>query len=326
MHRTALSRPQRRTRRSRHLWPRTLENRLPRHRTARSRPHRRSGRWARLNRLRRRRLVNWTRPSLRNDHPRWRSRRGRRLCWRSCYWLRRRSTRSRRWWCNRRSCLHGRIRHWLRRWCCRTNRRRRCCGTCRSGCRRWSRRPGRRCNRRCRRPNNRSRWPRGLRCDETRRWRRRCCRFRRRRRRRRHAGRGRGGSWLGFNWGRARNWRTWRSRRRSGCCCLLLLRDQLQHVAWLGDVRQVDLCLDFVGFAPSAGRARRRTRLGGFAEVGSHFLRLVVLKRAGVRLLFGNPNFGENIKDGLALDFQFSGQIVNSNLTHLPFLCSAPAP
>jgi hypothetical protein len=106
----------------------------------------------------------------------------------------------------------------------------------------------------------------------------------------------------------------------------LFLCDQLQHIARLGDVRQVDLRLDFVGLTAGTRASRRRIRFGGGVKVSTHFFRLVVLKRTGVRLLLGNANFGENIKDGLALDFQFPGQIVDSNLAHLPFLCPAPAP
>ena len=60
--------------------------------------------------------------------------------------------------------------------------------------------------------------------------------------------------------------------------------------------------------------------------MGAHSLRLMVLKRTGVRFLLSDSNFQENIKNGLALDFKLSGQIVDSNLTHPPFLCPAPAP
>jgi len=91
-------------------------------------------------------------------------------------------------------------------------------------------------------------------------------------------------------------------------------------------VGEIDLGLDFFGLTAETRTARRRARFSGVAEMGPHFLRFVVLKRTGVRFLLGDSNFGENIKDGLALDFQFPGQIVDSNLTHPPFLCPAPAP
>jgi urocanate hydratase len=57
-----------------------------------------------------------------------------------------------------------------------------------------------------------------------------------------------------------------------------------------------------------------------------HLLRLVFFQRTGVRLLFGDSNFRQNIEDGLAFDFQFPGQVVDSNLTHPPLLCPATFP
>jgi len=44
----------------------------------------------------------------------------------------------------------------------------------------------------------------------------------------------------------------------------------------------------------------------------------MVLNRTGVSLLLGNAHLNEHIEDGFALDFQFSGQIVDSNLAHPP--------
>jgi hypothetical protein len=54
----------------------------------------------------------------------------------------------------------------------------------------------------------------------------------------------------------------------------------------------------------------------------SYFFRLVFLERTRMRLLLRNPDFGKHIENGLALDFQFSRQIINSNLTH-PLLDSS---
>lgn len=42
----------------------------------------------------------------------------------------------------------------------------------------------------------------------------------------------------------------------------------------------------------------------------------VSLERTGMGLLFGNADFGQYIQNGLALNFQFSCEIVDSNLTH----------
>jgi len=52
----------------------------------------------------------------------------------------------------------------------------------------------------------------------------------------------------------------------------------------------------------------------------SHFLRLVVLDRTGMGFLFGHSNQRERVENGLTLNFQFSGEIVDSNLTHPAFL------
>jgi hypothetical protein len=99
----------------------------------------------------------------------------------------------------------------------------------------------------------------------------------------------------------------------------------LQYISRLGDVREVDLCLDFIGIAAGTPRARRRGLcLGSSAEVGPHFFRFVLLNRTGVRLFLSDANFEQDIKNRLALDFQLPGQIVYSNLTHPPFPCPAP--
>jgi hypothetical protein len=61
-------------------------------------------------------------------------------------------------------------------------------------------------------------------------------------------------------------------------------------------------------------------------EVSPHLFCFVFFDRTGVRLLFSDANFDQDIKNRLALDFQFPGQIVDSNLTHPPFLGPATAP
>ena len=49
----------------------------------------------------------------------------------------------------------------------------------------------------------------------------------------------------------------------------------------------------------------------------------VLFDGAGVRLFLGDTHQREHVEDRLALDFQFPGQIVNSNLTHPPSIPSA---
>jgi len=103
-----------------------------------------------------------------------------------------------------------------------------------------------------------------------------------------------------------------------------LLVDQLQHIAWLGDVRQVDLGLDFVGLgARCAGGLRRTLRFGSSAKMRAHLLRFMILNGTGVGFLFGDAHHRQYIENRLAFDFQLPGQIVNSNLAHPPSLVSS---
>ncbi len=55
----------------------------------------------------------------------------------------------------------------------------------------------------------------------------------------------------------------------------------------------------------------------------SHQVRFMVFQRAGVGFFLGDAYRGQNVKNFPALDFQLTGQIVNSNLTHplsFPFI------
>ena len=87
-------------------------------------------------------------------------------------------------------------------------------------------------------------------------------------------------------------------------------------------MRQVNLGLDF--FRASMGTTRRfgRTLPIGALKVSTNFFGLVLFERTGMGLLLGDANFGQRIEDRLAFDFQLSGQIIDSNLTHPP-LCSS---
>ena len=91
-------------------------------------------------------------------------------------------------------------------------------------------------------------------------------------------------------------------------------------------MRQVNLGLDFVCVAPGPRLRWSRLRLGRGSEMRPHLLCFVLFDRTGVRLLLGDSDFDQDVKNRLALDFQFPGQIVDSNLTHPPFLGPAAAP
>ncbi len=255
-------------------------------------------------------LIHRTRSSLRNNHARCRRRRRR---WPRCDRRRRRCTRRNR----RRSsdCYRGRLTDRLRRNGRRSDRaNRRRTRPCRSG----------RCG------NSRSRW------NWWRDWagRNRCCGWRNRRSRRgrsNHRRRDRCGtahrsrrSCHKFLW--SWRWRRshYRSRRDWGSHCFFFLGDRAQHVPGTGNVRQIDFGFDFFFAAAGAGtgfaRLRRAFRR---ADIHSNLFRFVLFQRTGVRLLFSHSDQRKRIKNRLTLDFQLSGKIVNSNLTHPAFRFSA---
>jgi len=90
-------------------------------------------------------------------------------------------------------------------------------------------------------------------------------------------------------------------------------------------MRQVDLGFDLFTRRPAGTpRLGRSVRFAsGSTKVRTHFLRFVVLQGTGMCLLLRHPDFGKDVENRLALDFQFSGQIVDSNLAHPPPVSSA---
>ncbi len=268
MHRTTLTRAQRTrgTSAGNHR-TRALKNGLPWNWTSRRGPHRPGCGSAGLchgsNRTRRRSLIHRTRASLRNNHARrrrrnWHSRTGRSYwslrCGRSCGGRRCRSRRR-----NHSDC-------WRRHRTRRSHKRRRCGGYC------WSRRRGHgssgllhhgsdnfRPRRRRGRFRRWNRWRHGRR--------RRSCHWRRRH-----------NHWSG---GHGRRCGTSGRRNR-----FLLLGNGFQYISRPGDVRQVNLGLDFFFAAQRARRPGRQSlRFGRAADVGPHLLCFVLLERTGMGLL-----------------------------------------
>ena len=208
-------------------------------------------------RTRRRSFVHGTRTGLRNDHAR-------------CRRLRRPRRSGRR---SRTRCSRCNLRN------CRSTHRRRSgrCNDRRRGRSSRSRRSGHGCGwRNCgllgyRRSNG----------ARSRRRNRRGGRSGRRHRRRGwpHRRRGRNG-WL------RRYWRRDRTRRGRNRRSFLLLGDCPQHISGAGDMRQIDLGLDFFFAAQWARSARcRRLRFGRAADVGSHLFGFMVLDGTGMGLL-----------------------------------------
>jgi len=86
-------------------------------------------------------------------------------------------------------------------------------------------------------------------------------------------------------------------------------------------VRQINFSLDFF-FAVKPARTRFAGRGRTFrrgADIHTYFLGFVLFQRTGVRLFLGHSDQRKRIEYGFALDFQLSGKIVNSNLTHPAF-------
>lgn len=96
-----------------------------------------------------------------------------------------------------------------------------------------------------------------------------------------------------------------------------MLSDRAENIAGAGDMRQVDLGLDFFTGRPRRARSLAcAVRFACASKVRTHFLGLVLFQGAGMRLLLRHTDFGEDVENRLALDLQFSRQIVNSNLAH----------
>jgi hypothetical protein len=87
-------------------------------------------------------------------------------------------------------------------------------------------------------------------------------------------------------------------------------------------VRQIDLGLDGIRFR-AGRRGFRGSMLSVTTKMTAHALRFIKLKRTRVGLLLRDAHFGKDVKNLLALDFQFPGQIVDSNLTHPPSVSSS---
>jgi hypothetical protein len=89
-------------------------------------------------------------------------------------------------------------------------------------------------------------------------------------------------------------------------------------------MRQIDFGFDFIFAATRArgGTACCRTFTSG-AKVCAYLLRFMFFQRTGMRLFLGYADERQRIENGFALDFQLSGKIVDSNLTHPAFRFSA---
>jgi hypothetical protein len=103
----------------------------------------------------------------------------------------------------------------------------------------------------------------------------------------------------------------------------LLLANGIQNVARPGNIREVDLGLNFIAVNTAGTRVLGRgLRFALDAQVGAQLLRFVLFHGTGVRLLLSNAYFRKCVENRFAFDFQLPGQIVNSNLAHSAFFSS----
>jgi hypothetical protein len=94
-----------------------------------------------------------------------------------------------------------------------------------------------------------------------------------------------------------------------------LLRDGAQHVARTRNMREVDLGLDFVfDVGGGAGCPGSRPGLGMGPKTFPHQFGFVLFQGAGMRLFLRDTDFRQYVKNGLTLDLQLTGQIIDSNL------------
>jgi hypothetical protein len=87
---------------------------------------------------------------------------------------------------------------------------------------------------------------------------------------------------------------------------LLLLRKELQHISGLGNVRQINLGPDLIGFAGRTG-GPARNRLGRGLKMGPNFFRFEVLERTGMGFFLSDAHFRQHVENGFAFDFQLPG-------------------
>jgi hypothetical protein len=91
---------------------------------------------------------------------------------------------------------------------------------------------------------------------------------------------------------------------------LLALKDGLQGVPGLGHVREVEGRLGVSGRSGGCGRT------GAASQIAAHLFGFVLLDGARVRLLLGDADRCQSIKNGLTLDLQFPCKIVDANFAH----------
>jgi hypothetical protein len=102
-----------------------------------------------------------------------------------------------------------------------------------------------------------------------------------------------------------------------GFLFLLLGQDSLQHVAGLGDMREINFGRNGLRGARSlCARLARGPR--ATLKMSAYLVGLVVLQRTGVGFAGSQAQLRQYIKNLPALDFHLACEIVDTNLTHPP--------
>ena len=106
---------------------------------------------------------------------------------------------------------------------------------------------------------------------------------------------------------------------------LLFGQDCLHHIAWFGDVRQVNFWSDglLATRRRAAGMRARCARVP--LKVRANLLGFPGFKRTGVGLASADADFGKNVENSAGLDFQLLREIVDSNLAHPPLFKTGAA-
>jgi hypothetical protein len=113
---------------------------------------------------------------------------------------------------------------------------------------------------------------------------------------------------------------------RGGFIFLLLGQDSLQHVAGLGDMREINLRRNGLrsarGWCACRARGPRAT-----LKMSANLVGLMVLQRTGVGFHSVHAQFRKNVDNRARLNFQLAREIVDTNLTHPPlFKICRPKP
>jgi hypothetical protein len=89
---------------------------------------------------------------------------------------------------------------------------------------------------------------------------------------------------------------------------LFALPQQTSDIARLGNLGEINLRLDL-----GSSRGLFLGGCGGLGKMLPYFFRFIIFKRARVRLLFCDADFGQHVQNRFAFYLKLSGQIIDSS-------------